>query len=95
MSHPDFRVGDGGKIFATLGYPDEHHGVLALPPDEQARFLREHPEAFAPVKGAWGRRGNTQVRLEHAAESAVREAMQIAWRKVAPKQLASKVAARS
>ena len=30
MEHPDFRV--GGKIFATLGYPDEHCAMVKLTP---------------------------------------------------------------
>jgi hypothetical protein len=43
---------------------------------------------FAPVKGAWGRRGNTQVLLEAATPEVIERAMQTAWRKVAPKRLA-------
>jgi hypothetical protein len=85
MSHPDFRV--GGKIFATLGYPDARHGVVMLPPDEQPRFVREHPETFTPVKGAWGERGSTQVLLDRVSADTLREAMTIAWRKRAPKKL--------
>lgn len=38
MAHPDFRV--RGKIFATLGYPDDRHGMVKLTPDQQADFLR-------------------------------------------------------
>ena len=52
MGHPDFRV--GGKIFATLGYPDEHFAVVLLTPDEQAAFVRAAPRLFTPVKGGWG-----------------------------------------
>ena len=61
MSHPDFRV--GGKIFATLGYPDEGHGMVILPPEEQARLIKAHPNIFAAAKGAWGKGGSTTVRL--------------------------------
>lgn len=49
MGHPDFRVND--RIFATL-----HHvrafGGLAPTPSQQERFLREHPDAFEPARGA-------------------------------------------
>jgi len=72
MSHPDFRV--GGRIFATLGYPDEEWGIVKLTPDEQANFIRADPDVFRPVKAAWGRRGYTNVHLSAAKVDKVREA---------------------
>ena len=77
MEHPDFRV--GGRIFATLGYPDEGWGVVMLSPEEQARVCAAEPEVFVPVKGAWGRAGNTQVNLEAAKKAMVREALKAAY----------------
>ncbi len=62
MAHPDFRL--GGKIFATLGYPDQASAVVMLSPTEQLKLVRTHPSAFTPVKRAWGRRGSTHVRLD-------------------------------
>jgi len=88
MAHPDFRV--GGKIFATLGYPDQDHGMVILPPEEQARLVRAHPDIFAPAKGAWGRSGSTSVRLDGVDEATLRRVMEIAWRKRAPKRLVKK-----
>lgn len=85
MNHPDFRV--GGKIFATLGYPDDGHGMLNLPIHDQARFIHERPKAFAPAKGAWGKQGSTVVRLDAIDVASLRSAMEIAWRKRAPKDL--------
>jgi hypothetical protein len=85
MSHPDFRV--GGKIFATLGYPDDEHGMVILPPAEQQRFARASPKVFAPAKGAWGKRGSTTVHLEAADKATLKRAMEIAWRNKAPKDL--------
>lgn len=79
MNHPDFRV--AGKIFATLGYPDKDHGVVVLPPEEQARLLDAHPKVFTPAKGAWGKRGCTIVRLEAVNRSTLRSALQVAWRR--------------
>ncbi len=73
MGHPDFRV--AGKIFATLGYPDQRCGVVLLPRQEQARFVRKHPLAFAPVKGAWGRRGDTQIVLDAIDSSTLQAAI--------------------
>jgi hypothetical protein len=85
MNHPDFRV--AGKIFATLGYPDKDHGMVILPAEEQLRFLRERPKAFAAAKGAWGKRGSTTVLLDAVDKSTLRSALEIAWRNKAPKDL--------
>ena len=85
MNHPDFRV--GGKIFATLGYPDAEHGMVILPIDEQTRFISLHPKAFAPAKGAWGKQGSTSVSLDAVDRTTLRRAMEMAWRKRAPKDL--------
>jgi len=87
MGHPDFRV--RGKIFATI-WPDEGWGMVKLTPDQQAAFVRAEPAAFRPVKGGWGRKGATNVRLENADPAAVRDALMTAWRNVAPKTLGGK-----
>jgi hypothetical protein len=85
MDHPDFRV--GGKIFATLGYPDMGLGMVKLFPDQQADFVRAEPKVFAPVKGGWGRRGATHVRLKAAKKASVQRALAAAWRNTAPRKL--------
>jgi hypothetical protein len=85
MGHPDFRV--GGKIFATLGYPDASWGSIGLTPEQQEFFVGAEPKMFVPVKGGWGRRGATSVRLRAARAGPVREALTAAWRKRAPKRL--------
>ena len=85
MHHPDFRV--RGRIFATLGYPNEDWAVVKLTPDEQKRFIQSDPKVFHPVKGAWGRRGNTNVYLPAAKIDSLREAVAAAWRNTAPKRL--------
>jgi len=89
MQHPDFRV--GGKIFATLGYPDENWAMVKLSPQEQERFVGSHPDVFSPSKGAWGRQGSTSVRLKPATKTVVREALVAAWRNTAPKKLVKQV----
>jgi hypothetical protein len=87
MGHPDFRV--GGRIFATLGYPDRGFGMVKLRPEQQELFMRVAPDAFEASKGAWGRRGSTLVRLERATTATLRDAVTAAWRNAAPKRLAS------
>src|SRR5437588_7999222 len=85
MSHPDFRV--GGKIFATLGYPDKSRGMVKLSPEQQHYFSKDFPDVFVPVKGAWGRRGATSVDLKAADKETLRNAIKAAWRNTAPKCL--------
>ncbi len=88
MDHPDFRV--GGKIFATLGYPDKTCGMVKLSPEEQHYFSKAEPDVFVPVKGAWGRRGATCVRLKAANKETLSKAIHAAWRNTAPKRLLQK-----
>jgi hypothetical protein len=88
MNHPDFRV--RGKIFATLGYPDENWGMVKLTPEQQHDFRKSEPDVFAPANGAWGRRGSTTVRLKAARKTIMRTALAAAWRNAAPKILVPK-----
>jgi hypothetical protein len=83
--HPDFRV--GGKIFATLGYPDSSSGVVMLDPGEQALYVKLDGATFTPAAGAWGRQGSTLVRLAEAKSALVRSALEAAWSRRAPKRL--------
>ena len=92
MGHPDFRV--RGKIFATLCYPDEGWGVVKLTPEQQETFVQSEPAAFMPVKGAWGRRGFTNVHLRAAKKATTRRALAAAWRNAAPKRVAEQFEAR-
>jgi hypothetical protein len=85
MHHPDFRV--GGKVFATLGYPDKTCGMVKLFPDQQQELVQAEPGVFVPVKGYWGQRGATYVRLKSAKKSGLRKAMHAAWLNAAPKRL--------
>jgi len=89
MGHPDFRVRK--KIFATLGYPDDEHGMVKLMPDQQQLFIEKQPKVFGPSKGKWGLAGSTLVYLPAAKPKAVREAMILAWRLVAPRAVAEKL----
>jgi hypothetical protein len=88
MSHPDFRV--GGRIFATLAYPDKTYGMVKLPPLEQDKFVQDQPEIFTPVSGYWGKNGATHVHLKKATRKTLQPALEAAWRNAAPKQLVKK-----
>jgi hypothetical protein len=90
MDHPDFRVKN--KIFATLGHPAKGWGMVKLTPEQQHYFSKEYPDAFLPVKGAWGRRGATSVQLKNAGKRITEKALWAAWRSTAPKTLAAQFA---
>jgi hypothetical protein len=87
MRHPDFRV--GGRIFATLGYPDEKWGMVKLTPEQQRSFVTMAPETFRPCKGVWGERGATNVQLETAKVKVVRDALNAAWHNIVDKKQGS------
>src|SRR5215475_4723759 len=80
MGHPDFRL--EGRVFATLGYPDERYGMVKLALQQQEKFMKMAPEVFHPCAGAWGRRGATAVRLAPARVGLIRAALKEARRNV-------------
>ena len=81
MNHPDFRV--GGKVFASLGVPDESWGMVRLTPEQQRAFIKKAPKVLKPCSGAWGRQGYTNVYLIAAKASIVRAALDAAAKNVA------------
>jgi len=85
MGHPDFRV--AGKVFATLGYPDAAWGMIKLAREQQEVMVAAEPEVFRPVKGGWGAKGATNVRLEAADEATLVSALTAAWLNTAPPAL--------
>jgi len=76
MDHPDFRV--KGKIFASLGYPDDGCGMVKLTPTQQKAFMKEAPEMFSPCAGAWGKAGATSVHLVSARKRILNRALRLA-----------------
>ena len=76
MGHPDFRIDK--RIFASLHSGDQF-GMVKLTPDQQAMFIEDHPDAFSPEAGAWGRSGCTRVTLKAVDEDALGEALTLAW----------------
>jgi hypothetical protein len=81
QNHPDFRV--CGKIFATLGYPDDAWAMVKLYPAQQQAFVAADPKIFVPVKGEWGLKGCTNVRLKAATIAKAHDALHTAWRNTA------------
>jgi hypothetical protein len=58
---PAFRAGD--RKFASLASPAGGYGNLMLTLKQQATFVEETPEIFAPIPGGWGKMGHTHIRL--------------------------------
>ena len=83
QGHPDFRV--GGRIFATLGYPDRKWGAVMLAPDQQRAWVRDYPDVFVPAKGKWGEQGSTIVRLQAGDEEILGEVLTLAWQNTVAK----------
>jgi hypothetical protein len=81
MNHPDFRV--EGKIFATLGSPDNTWGMIKLTPEQQRSFLKKAAAMFKPCSGVWGERGATNVHLASAKKTMLQAALDAAWNNVA------------
>ncbi len=79
-NNPDFRA--GGKVFASLGYPDAAFGMVKLTPEQQAAFIERQPGAFEPCKGVWGQRGATREPLADVTISAIQEALMTALQNV-------------
>jgi hypothetical protein len=85
MNHPDFRI--KGKMFASLGSPDQDWATVKLTAAEQVDLIRGEPKVFRPATGAWGRWGWTMVCLRNAKALTIRHALLAAWRNTAPKRL--------
>ena len=88
MGHADFRV--GGRIFATLGSPSAEWGMVKLRPEQQEVLVAAKPGMFRPVRGGWGQKGATNVRLDAVDAASLRGALWMAWRNTAPAKLATR-----
>jgi hypothetical protein len=92
MNHPDFRA--AGRIFATVGYPDNSHGMVQVTPVEQQILIEAEPEVFSPCAGAWGRNGSTSVNLKVAKKASIKKALLAAWELAIAKGPAKKASKR-
>ena len=72
--HPDFRI--GGKIFATMGFPDETRAMVKLTPEQQVEFVHDYPQVFSPCAGKWGEQGATSIDLRKARKAVIQRALE-------------------
>lgn len=78
--HADFRA--GGKLVASLGYPGKEWGMVKLTPEQQQMLVTAEPAMFTRVKGTWGLRGATSVRLAEIDARTLRSALTMAFQNV-------------
>ena len=86
--HADFRA--DGKVFATLGYPGKDWGMVKLTPDQQQMLIDAEPDIFVAVKGSWGMRGATNIRLGAADAPTLRSALTMALANVTSSRVKKK-----
>lgn len=86
--HADFRA--GGKVFASLGYPDASWGMVKLAAEQQQVVVAAEPAMFVPVKGTWGQRGATSVKLSAADSRTTLSVLTMAWQNVTTARRAKK-----
>ena len=89
MHHPDFPV--AGKIFASLGYPDQDWAMVKLTPEQQRKCIKDAPAVFKLCSGAWGRQSGTNIYLSAANASMVRAALDAAANSVISKKKKKKM----
>ena len=71
-----------------LDHPDFRVGKRIFA--QQATVVASNPEVFRPVKGGWGARGATHVKLRAATRAALWPAMVAAWKNHASPALLKK-----
>lgn len=75
------------KIFCTVDQA-KRQAVLKLNENDQSVFCAYDPEAVYPVAGAWGKKGWTTFELSKTHTDLFADALNTAYRTVAPKKLA-------
>ncbi|MGD9543185.1 MAG: MmcQ/YjbR family DNA-binding protein [Methylocystis sp.] len=77
------------RIYATLA-ADGLTANVKFTPEEQEFKSMMAPQAFAPVRNAWGRQGWTTIFLDAIDPSELSDALETAWRHAAKNTTAKK-----
>src|SRR5579875_1655988 len=81
---PDFRV--RGKIFATARH-NEPLCMLKLPLHIQEAMVENAPDVFSLPPGGWARHGSTYADTDKIDLDLLKDLLDLAWRRAAPKKL--------
>ena len=77
------------KIFATIH--EKHNRVMIkLDPLDQSVFFFFYKTIIYPVPGAWGKGGATFVELSKVKKPMVKDALTLAWKRIAPSSVLKK-----
>jgi hypothetical protein len=87
---PDFRV--RGKIFATARH-QEALCMLKLPLHIQEAMVQTRPDVFTLPPGGWAKQGATYADTDKIDPDLLKDLLELAWRRTAPKKLATAHAA--
>jgi hypothetical protein len=69
-----------------MGYPDKAWAMVKLTPDQQEMLCAAEPAMFQPVKGGWGLRGATNLKLAATDQRTAKSALAMALRNVTEKK---------
>lgn len=75
-----------GKILCTFGSNGEQI-VLKFTTEDQHNLVADDPAVLSPVRGSWGQKGWTEVRIAHLDVARLEVLIRLAWATVAPKRL--------
>jgi hypothetical protein len=73
---------DGTVEGAHGGHADFRAGGKVFSPEQQQMLVAAEPAMFVAVKGTWGLRGATSVRLAEVDVRTMRSALTMAWQNV-------------
>ena len=77
------------KIFATIH--EKHNRVMIkLDPLDQSVFCVFDKTVVYPVPGGWGKSGATFFELSKVKKSMLKDALELAWKRIAPAALLKK-----
>jgi hypothetical protein len=83
-----FRINK--KIFTTLSEKDQR-AMVQLSLIDQSVFCAFDPSIIYPVPGAWGKKGATYFELTKIKKAMLKDALSLAYCRVAPKALGHKL----
>jgi hypothetical protein len=83
---PDFRV--RGKIFTTARHA-EALCMMKLPPHIQEAMVTSRPDVFSLPPGGWAKHGATYANTDKIDLDLLKDLLDLAWRRAAPKKLAA------
>ena len=80
------------KIFCTL-HESKALAMVKLDSHDQSVFCAFDKTVIYPVPGGWGKQGATYIELKKIRKAMLKDALTVAWCRIAPKKLAEQYSA--